>query len=287
VLKKILSALGSVAVVLAALVGMSVGKLAGKAAGNAVIQPTQQQVEEKVIEGLRMGAEQSNRLGPRMIDAVTRLDTTAVGPGAQGTFFYTFPKYSSHDIPADWFAGALRSSVISNVCSSNDMKPSLQYGVIYNFVYRGRDGVEVGRFAIGKSDCSSSPQVNQASTNPFTDPNYGLPAQPNTFSFEEAKGGPAPQAPASPAPQPVAPPSDNQLAQAAINETLTRFPYLDGPGSDKWADAAVAWRDAYQKQGEPNHLAIKHGAEMVDRYRAAGHGACFPVGGRTDQVQCK
>jgi hypothetical protein len=287
VLKKILSALGVVAVVLAALIGMSVGKLAGKAAGNAVIQPTQQQVEEKLIEGLRMGAEQSNRLGPRMIDADTRLDTTVVGPGAQGTYFYTFPKYSSRDISADWVAGTLRPTVISSVCASNDMKPSLQYGAIYNFVYRARDGVEVGRFAIGRSDCSSQPQVNQVSANPVTDPNYGLPSPPNKFSFEEAKGEPAPQAPTPPAPQPAAPPSDSQLTQAAINETLTRFPYLDGPGSEKWVDAAVAWRDAYQKQGEPNHLAIKHGAEMVDRYRAASHGACSPVGGRTDQVQCR
>lgn len=286
-LKKILSALGIVAVVLAALIGMGVGKLAGKAAGNAVIQPTQQQVEEKLIEGLRIGADQSNRLGARMIDADTRLDTTAVGPGPQATYFYTFPKYSSRDIPADWVAGTLRPAVRSNVCASNDMKPSLQYGAIYNFVYRARDGVEVGRFAISRSDCSSQPQVNQTSTTPFTDPNYGLPPQPNTFSFEEAKGEPVPQAPAPPAPQLAAPPSGNQLTQAAINETLTRFPYLDGPGSEKWADAAVAWRDAYRAQGMPNHLAIKHGAEMVDRYRAAGHGACFPMGGRTDQVQCR
>ncbi|MBN9697588.1 MAG: hypothetical protein J0L85_17500 [Zoogloea sp.] len=133
----------------------------------------------------------------------------------------------------------------------------------------------------------AAPQPSTASTNPFTDPNYGLPPQPNKFSFEEAKGEPAPQALAPPAPQPAAPPSDNQLTQAAINETLSRFPYLDGPGSEKWVDAAVAWWGAYKKQGEPNHLAIKHGAEMVDRYRAAGHGACFPMGGRTDQVQCR
>lgn len=144
----------------------------------------------------------------------------------------------------------------------------------------------------------AAPQPSAASTNPFTDPNYGLP------------------------PQPAAPLSDNQLTQAAAKEALTRFPYLNGSGqqekrylsenemgfgsaakapkylseadmgfapaeSAKFADAAVAWRDAYRAEGMPNHLAIKHGAEMVDRYRAAGHGACFPVGGRIDQVQCR
>lgn len=168
----------------------------------------------------------------------------------------------------------------------------------------------------------AAPQPSTASVNPFTDPNYGLPPQPNKFSFEEARGEPAPQAPTSPAPQPPAPLSENQLTQAAVKEALTRFPYLNGSGqqkkqylseaemgfgsaakapkylsesemgfpsaeSAKWADAAVAWRDAYRAQGMPNHLAVKHGAEMVDRYRAAGHGACFPVGGRTDQVQCR
>lgn len=82
--QKILSVLGFIVVLIAAAIGGGIGKQVGKEVF-APAKPTAQQIEEKLIEGFNKAAEQSNRLGPRMVDKDTRWDTTTVGPGARVT----------------------------------------------------------------------------------------------------------------------------------------------------------------------------------------------------------
>ena len=99
--KKVLSILGSIVVLIAAIVGGQIGKEVAKSAFSPS-KPTQQQIEETLIEGFNRAAEQSNRLGPRMVDEDTRWDTTIVGPGTRITYYYSFPRYSSRDITTVW-----------------------------------------------------------------------------------------------------------------------------------------------------------------------------------------
>lgn len=151
--QKLLSVLGFIVVLIAAAIGGGIGKQVGKEA-LAPAKPPAQQIEEKLIEAFNKAAEQSNRLGPRMVDKDTRWDTTAVGPGARITYYYSFLNYSSRDIESAWLDANLKSIVKNGVCTDKDMKPSLQYGGTYVYVYRGNDGAEITRFTFNRHDCN-------------------------------------------------------------------------------------------------------------------------------------
>lgn len=150
--QKALAAIGFVVVLIAAAAGGGIGKLLGKSIFGS--KPSAQQIEEKLIEGFNKAAEQSNRLGPRMVDQDTRWDKTAVGPGARVTYFYSFPRYSSREVTSGWLRTNVESVVRNGVCTSRDMKPSLQYGGTYVYSYSGNDGVEIARFAFNRHDCN-------------------------------------------------------------------------------------------------------------------------------------
>lgn len=151
--KKVAAGLGVAAIVIAAAFGGSIGKLLGKSLFSST-KPTPQQVEEKLIEGFNRAAEQSNKAGPRMVDEDTRWDSTFVGPGARVTYFYSFPKYSSKQITASRLNADVEPVVRGAVCTSKDMRPSLQYGGTYAFSYSGNDGVEIARFEFNRHDCN-------------------------------------------------------------------------------------------------------------------------------------
>jgi hypothetical protein len=152
-LKKLLSVLGFIAILIAGAIGGGIGKQVGKAAFSPP-QINSQQIEEELNEGFTKAAEQSNRRGPVMFDQDTRWDRSLAGPGARLTYFYSFPKYSSHDIERSWLLANLQPQVKKGVCSSKEMKPSLQYGGTYAYVYSGNDGVEIAHFEINKNDCN-------------------------------------------------------------------------------------------------------------------------------------
>lgn len=147
--KKVLTALGFIGSLIAASVGGQIGKEVGKAA----MKPSQQEVEAKLVEGFTKAANQYNQRLPMMVDQDTRLDKVTVGPGPRAVYHYTFPKYTSRDIDANWLQTNLRPEVMRKVCASADMKKSLQYGGIYVYAYSGSDGVEITRFEIDRNDC--------------------------------------------------------------------------------------------------------------------------------------
>ena len=117
------------------------------------MKPSQQEVEAKLVEGFTKAANQCNQRLPMMVDQDTRLDKATVGPGPRAVYHYTFPKYTSRDIDANWLQTNLRPEVMRKVCASADMKKSLQYGGIYVYAYSGSDGVEITRFEIDRNDC--------------------------------------------------------------------------------------------------------------------------------------
>jgi hypothetical protein len=152
-LKKLLSILGFIAILIAVAIVGGIGKQLGKAAFSPS-KPSAQQIEEKLIEGFTKAAEQSNKRGPVMVDQDTRWDRSAVGPGARLTYFYSLPKYSSREIDRGWLLANLKPEIKKGVCASKEMKPSLQYGATYIYAYSSNDGVEMARFEINKNDCN-------------------------------------------------------------------------------------------------------------------------------------
>lgn len=150
--KKLLAVLGLIAVVIAGAIGGGIGKIASKAFFQQS-QPTPHHIDQKLYEGFKVAAEQSNQQGPVMVDADTRLDHTEAGPGGRITYYYSFPLYSSQDIDRNNLISSLYSEVRKKVCETKGTKVPVQYGGVLAFVYVGNNGVEIARFEIGRKDC--------------------------------------------------------------------------------------------------------------------------------------
>lgn len=103
------------------------------------------------------------------------------------------------------------------------------------------------------------------------------PVQPNQSASHQSQ----PSLPTA-----SSPPLDPSI-RAAFLEIAERFPYFNGPDGEKWDRAVVAWSNVYVERGELRPSAIRHGAEMVDRYRAAGSGTCYPIDLQANQIQCE
>lgn len=152
-LKKILSVLGLIAIVIAGSIGRQIGKeLSNPAITSST--PSPPKIEEILKTGLIIAADKINKQGPIMVDADTRMDSASVGPGSRLTYFYTLPKYSSKDVESNWLHNSVKPVVKMNVCASKEMKPVLQYGATLVYAYNGNNGKEITRFEINKNDCN-------------------------------------------------------------------------------------------------------------------------------------
>jgi len=151
-MKKILSALGFVVIIIAAAIGAGVGKDVGKNL-LAPVAPTKQKLDEALIKGFNKAAEEANSKGPIMVDSDTSWDNTTVGPGVRINYFYSLINYSSKDIDKTTLINSMQPEVTKNVCSSSEMKVSLELGATYSFVYKSNDGVEIGRIEVNSSKC--------------------------------------------------------------------------------------------------------------------------------------
>jgi hypothetical protein len=166
-LKKLLSALGLITILLVGEIGGNIGKIIGKAAF-APSKPNEQQVEKKLIEGLTIAANQLNQQLPMMVDEYTRLDRATVGPGASSVYHYTFPKITSKEIDSNWLHTNLRPAITMKVCSSKEMEMSLRYGAIYVYSYSGSDGIEITRFEIDRNACGSGAPMQAIPSTPYS-----------------------------------------------------------------------------------------------------------------------
>jgi hypothetical protein len=153
--KKLLTALGFIAVLIVAGIAGQIGREAGKVTFSPS-KLSEEEIEARLIEGFRSAANDINQKLPMMIDEETRLDRATVGPGARIVYHNTFTKYTSMDIDANWLQTNLRPLVMRKVCDNKDMRKSLQYGGIYVYSYSGSDEVEITRFEIDQNDCGFS-----------------------------------------------------------------------------------------------------------------------------------
>lgn len=154
-IKTLLSILGTIIAIVLVLSFASIGGLVGKTVGKDAFsssKPTAEEISLTLAKGFEGAAKQLNDSAPTMVDAETRMDGASAGPGALLTYHYTFPNYSSSDIDL----GAVFASVKNSVCSTNEMKLSLQYGGKYLYSYSDRDGVLIGEFTVDRNDCGFS-----------------------------------------------------------------------------------------------------------------------------------
>ena len=158
-MKKLLSIIGTIVgfIVILAFsgIGGQVGKEVGKAAFSAS-KPTEKEIIAKIIEGFEVAAKQVNESAPIMVDEETRMDGASVGPGTLITYHYTFPNNSSTEVDSSLIRSNVFPIVKNGVCSSKEMKASLQYGGRYGYAYSGNDGILIDKFIIDRNDCGFS-----------------------------------------------------------------------------------------------------------------------------------
>jgi len=131
-------------------IGPKLAEIAAQSRANN--QLTRQEILEK---GFAQAAKEINAKGPAMLDDDTRVDKAVAGPGARLTYFYSFPKYPSHDFDRDEFLARQQPSVKKSVCDKKKARLTLEHGGVYIFSYSGNDGVEIARFEVSKHDCGN------------------------------------------------------------------------------------------------------------------------------------
>jgi hypothetical protein len=112
-----------------------------------------QEAEQKLIDGLEKAARALNKNTPRMVDEITRMDASTVGPGFRVNINYTFPKHSAGEIDADQLAQNIRPTLKNYACSKKNMKLLLQYGADFVYLYHDKDGMLITSITIDRNDC--------------------------------------------------------------------------------------------------------------------------------------
>jgi hypothetical protein len=109
--------------------------------------------DSKLIKSLAETAKTENAKLPMMVDKFTRLDKATTGPGAQISFFYTLPSYSSLDLDRSWIITDVRPKVAAEACADQELKKLLRMGAAVVYIYHGNNGVEINRFQVIQNDC--------------------------------------------------------------------------------------------------------------------------------------
>lgn len=109
------------------------------------------EVRKELVRGFKVAAQRINERAPiDMPDA--RLDRASVGPGATLTYHYTVPEDSRFADPGN-ARDKLASIVSSMACSNKQMKPSLQYGATYVYIYSAANGDRIASFEVDRHRC--------------------------------------------------------------------------------------------------------------------------------------
>lgn len=188
IFNRTLSALGVIAMIVGILIVKSCAHIAGKNIANTISKPSVQEIERTLTESLAKSVEIINKQAPTVVDKEIRLDRAA-SVGTSLTYFYSFSNYSSQNINSDVLQTEFKPQVIKNVCANEQMKPSLQYGATYVYVYSGNDGMEIFRFEVNNDVCNNlavaTPEPSPVSTeppviqnNPYIEPSQSAPVSP-------------------------------------------------------------------------------------------------------------
>lgn len=114
-----------------------------------------QSINKGISASFKKTADKFNQRGPVMVSKYLRWDKTVAGPGARIAYIYTLTNLSSKQIDQARLNSNLRQRLGSAICKNEKMRPSIELGATYVYVYRGNDGVEVGRIAINNQSCGA------------------------------------------------------------------------------------------------------------------------------------
>ena len=106
---------------------------------------------------LAVVAAEISKRAPMMVDSETRLDRVTAGPGKQLNYLNTLITVSADEIDPDAFRDALVPMVKESTCKNDGIHKLFEAGITVNYVYSGKDGVEILRFPLTPEDCGSSP----------------------------------------------------------------------------------------------------------------------------------
>jgi len=112
-------------------------------------------INNKLYDGFKKTADQFNKRGPVMVSKNLRLDKTEAGPGARIAYFYTFTNSNSHEFKPAELKTSLETKLAGLLCKNEKVKPTLELGADFVYIYSGNDGLEITRIDINKDKCST------------------------------------------------------------------------------------------------------------------------------------
>lgn len=124
-------------------------KLTGETiAGGYSESKAKAEFDKEMIETSR----QINRQLPMMVDQETRLDTTVV-LNREFYYKYTLINYKGNDVDKsrlyEWAESALKASF----CDNDNIKKVLRVGVKFNYIYYGKDGIQIIIVTLDSNKC--------------------------------------------------------------------------------------------------------------------------------------
>lgn len=145
--------LGKIGAVIGLLIVVAFAGAIGKNIGKSTVKNYEQgKLEGAIEETLIATSQQINKQLPMMIDSETRLDTTMCA-GKHVAYKYTMINLTEKDIDKIAFTNEIKTMLMKNQCSNENMIKMLKMGVQCNYMYQDRNGILLATININKSHC--------------------------------------------------------------------------------------------------------------------------------------
>lgn len=96
--------------------------------------------DARIGGALQEAADQMNQTHGKMVDDDTRLDHVDAGPGKKMTYTFTIVKHQKGDLNLVTLQKVLRTQLISNYKTKEEMKTLREYNVELCYRYKDKDG---------------------------------------------------------------------------------------------------------------------------------------------------
>jgi len=97
----------------------------------------------------------ANKQFPKQIDAETRINNVAAGPGKLITYNYTLINHQAVDLDADKFQKAMADKIKQETCRNRETQPYIKNGYSIAYSYKGNDGNPVATVTVVPDDCGN------------------------------------------------------------------------------------------------------------------------------------
>ena len=130
-------------------VAVIIGNVIGK---TAVKSQTHTNNDSRLDSLLIRTASEFNSKLPMMVDAETRLDSTA-GINKEFRYNYTLIKRSLKDVSAEAIQNALSEKITNNVCTTKEMNIFVGNNVTVSYAYYSKEGKQITVISVPASKC--------------------------------------------------------------------------------------------------------------------------------------